>query len=406
MRKIIGLAAGGLLSLGMFAQGPSTETLPSALVLRATEAGRFADDLKLEEISLSEDGRPQSVEALVLVRNGEIERREGLVPEVPETARAITLVFYLTRFRPSVEEALKSAINACLRPGDKLRVRTLTAAYTMSPYALDVKSKESLVREVTSIVRRDTEACTSVYDDILTALKLLYNAFRGSKSGELLELRGRNSQEYLQISDAIDRQLPRYRRRLEDLERLRSFDPLMAGVAAEEYQPQAARKSTIFFYEHPLRPEFSLELLSALYKVFQANAKIQAEVDVVTRIIQSDAVPDPQSMQKAFVRADEQLFLIDIPATVEDAGLATLNPVGEKYFSVFAQLARATGGSVESGDDAASGFQKIADRLGAYYLLYYQPANTTRDGAFRTVHLLLKNRACDLDYRRGYYAVK
>jgi hypothetical protein len=406
MRKIIGLAAWGLLSLGMFAEVPPTETLPVALVLRAMDTGRFADDLKLEEISLSEDGRPQTVEALVLVRNGETERREGLVPEVPETARSISLIFYLTRFRPRVEEALKSAINVYLRPGDRLQIRTLKAAYTMSPYALDVKSKEALVREVTSIVRRDTEACSSVYDDILTSLKLLSNAFRGSKSGELLELRGRNSQEYLQISDALDRQLPRYRQRLEDLERLRSFDPLMAGIAAEENQPRTARNSTVLFYEHPLRPELSFELLSALYKVFQANAKILAEVDAVTQIIQSEAVPDAQSMQRAFIRADEQLSVIDIPATVEEAGQATMQPVGEKYFSVFAQLARATGGTVESGGDAASAFQKIADRLGAYYLLYYQPANTARDGAFRTVRVVLKNRACDLDYRRGYYADK
>jgi hypothetical protein len=403
MRKIVGLAALGILSLGISAQvpAPSTAPLPPGFVLRAVDGGRFVDDLRLEDILLSEDGRAQNIDAVVLVKNNQVERKEGLVPVIPETSRRITLVFYLTHFTPQVEEALKRVLDRDIRPEDKLQVRTLKGFYTLGGNALEVKSREALAKELAAVVRRDTEACTSVYDDMLTSLKLMDDAFRGVRSGGLVELRGSNSI----MSDAVDRFIPRYRQRLEELERLRAFDPILAGVAAEENQTRVGQNSVILFYEHAVRPELSLDLIEAIYRVFQVNPKHRTELEAVTKIVQSKVLPDPPALQKTFTNVNEQLNVIDIPAdTPPTVGAARMNPVGEEFYAAFAQLARATGGTVVSGLNPAEAYNKIGDGLGTYYLLYYQPTNAAKDGAFRTVHVLLRNRAAELSYCRGYYA--
>jgi hypothetical protein len=407
MRKIVGLAALGILSLAISAQvpAPSTAPLPSGFVVRAVEGGRFVDDLRLEDMQLSEDGRVQSIDALVLVKNNRVERKEGLVPVIPETSRRITLVFYLTHFTPRVEEALKRVMVQDVRAEDTLQVRTMKGFYTLGGNALEVKSRDALAKELAAVVRRDTEACTSIYDDMLTALKLMDDAFRGTRSGGLVELRGWNSSQLMMISDAVDRYIPRYRQRLEELERLRSFEPILAGAAAAEIQPRAGLNSTILFYEHPLRPELSLDLIDAIYRVFQINPKHRTELEAVTKVIQTKALPDPPALQKILTNANEQLSLIDIPAdSPATVGAAKMNPVGEEYYSAFVQLARATGGTVVSGLNPAEAYDKIGESLGTYYLLYYQPTNTAKDGAFRTIRVLARNRVAELNYCRGYYA--
>jgi len=407
MRKTIGLAALGILSLGISAQvpAPSTAPLPSGFVLRAVEGGRFVDDLRLEDVQLSEDGRAQNVDALVLVKNSQVERKEGLVPVIPETARRITLVFYLTHFTPQVEEALKRVLVQDVRAEDRLQVRTLKGFYTMGGNALEVKSREALAKELAAVVRRDTEACTSIYDDMLTSLKLMDDAFRGVRSGGLVEMRGWNSSQFMIISDAVDRFIPRYRQRLEELEHLRSFEPILAGVADEENRPQVGQNSTVLFYEHAVRPELSMDLIEAMYRVFQVNPKHRTELEAVTKIIQTKALPDPPALQKTFTHANEQLNVIEIPAdNPPTVGAAKMNPMGEEFCTAFSQLARATGGTVVSGLNPAEAYSKIGDGLGTYYLLYYQPTNTAKDGAFRTVHVLLRNRAAELSYCRGYFA--
>jgi len=294
-----------------------------------------------------------------------------------------------------------------VRAEDKLQVRTMKGSYTLGGNALEVKSRDALAKELAAVVRRDTEACTAVYDDMLTTLKQMDDAFRGVRSGGLLEMRGWNSSQFMIISDAVDRFIPRYRQRLEELERIRSFEPIMAGVAAEEGLPLTGQNSTVLFYEHTVRPELALDMIEAIYRVFQVNPKHRAELEAVTKVIQTKALPDPPALQKTFTDVHEQLNVIEIPAdAAPTVGAAKMNPVGEEFYTAFTQLARATGGAVISGLDPAAAYGKIGDGLATYYLLYYQSANAAKDGAFRTVHVLLRNRAAELSYCRGYYAVR
>lgn len=75
--------------------------------------------------------------------------------------------------------------------------------------------------------------------------------------------------------------------------------------------------------------------------------------------------------------------------------------------SVLRKLSDETGGRVVHVDakhDVGQAFQEIADELRTQYLLGYTPTNTRHDGAFRKIHVKVRNQDYKIQARRGYYA--
>jgi VWFA-related protein len=60
---------------------------------------------------------------------------------------------------------------------------------------------------------------------------------------------------------------------------------------------------------------------------------------------------------------------------------------------------------VRDTNDLSAGFERIAEENSSYYLLGYNPTNTTRDGAFRQIEVELPGRKkVQIRARKGYYA--
>ena len=73
-------------------------------------------------------------------------------------------------------------------------------------------------------------------------------------------------------------------------------------------------------------------------------------------------------------------------------------------FKVFSEVAVSTGGIVETSQNPAAGFQKAAENSAHYYLLYYTPTNSTKDGSYRTIEVKVKNHNYKIQNRKGYFA--
>jgi hypothetical protein len=397
-----------VLALGTLSAAGGQENEPrlAGLVVRATEGGRPVDDLGFVDFELSIGSRPQALQAVAFVRQNTLERREGpTFLDLPD-ARHLNLVFCLTHFTPEVEAVIKDFALNGLRPGDVVRVVTYSGSYTMSPYALEAKSREALAQELTAIVRGDVQACTDIYDDILTNLRQMSSGLGGLKSGSSLEMRYRSGSA--QFSEIVNRQIPRYRESLEKLERLRRFDSLMLRLdsGASKSRAWPGMNSTLLFHESPLRPELAEDVLTSLYRLFRDNPKLEEDISFITNLYQTDTTPDAKSIRDFFGRAENQLFLIDVPVKAEEAGDASLTPVGEAFHSLFSQVAAATGGAVESGSDPAASLRDVLEQVGTYYVLFYSPLSAPQDDSFRTVRVGLKFRQAELRYREGDYGVK
>jgi VWFA-related protein len=69
-------------------------------------------------------------------------------------------------------------------------------------------------------------------------------------------------------------------------------------------------------------------------------------------------------------------------------------------------LASDSGGfTVRNTNDLSVGFKRIADETRIYYLVGYNPTNTTRDGKFRKIHVkVVGQKGLQVRARKGYYA--
>ena len=69
-------------------------------------------------------------------------------------------------------------------------------------------------------------------------------------------------------------------------------------------------------------------------------------------------------------------------------------------------LASDTGGfTVRNSNDLAAGMKRIGDETRAYYLIGYNPTNTSRDGKFRKIEVKIQGRkGITVRARKGYYA--
>jgi hypothetical protein len=410
MRKIIVLSALAALALGTAAPVRSQEESAPALaglVVRATEAGKVIDDLGLVDFDLSIAGRRAALQAVAFVRDNAVERQEGPTFVEPPDRRRIDLIFNVTHFSAGLEAALRDFMMNEFRPGDELTVRTPRATYTLSPYALEAKSREALARELAAAVRADIESVTQVYDDILSNLRQLLVTVGGRQAGAAIE-RWLTTAATSQATEAFDRQAQHYKLNLEKLLALRHPDNMMRERSGEAPAGTAwaGPKFSLLFYEHTFLPVLSDDVMASLLRVFRVrNLKLWGDLDAIDTAARSELGIDETRTKRFFGRDGETLFLFEIPAKVEEAGLGTMKPYGEELFSLLAGLAPATGGLVLAPGDPSVDLPRIMRLVGTYYILFYKPLPRPKDegaGAL-AVSVGLKRRTGDLSYPRYEY---
>ena len=64
----------------------------------------------------------------------------------------------------------------------------------------------------------------------------------------------------------------------------------------------------------------------------------------------------------------------------------------EDIFSVFEEVAQATGGFLSSSSNPVSLFKNAVEASENYYLLYYSPLNYKKDGKFKEIKVRIKDK--------------
>jgi hypothetical protein len=76
----------------------------------------------------------------------------------------------------------------------------------------------------------------------------------------------------------------------------------------------------------------------------------------------------------------------------------------EDMFASFFEMARASGGLVESSSNPEFLFESALNASENYYLLYYSPKNYNWDGKFRNIKVRVKDKNYKVVHRLGYFA--
>lgn len=408
MKKLAILALLLLPALFLLSQVEKHEvTVTNVGVLtRVLDGNRFVDDLKIDDFEIYEDGKPQKIEALYLVKKTRLDRKEASREFYPALFRHFYLIFQITEYNPKLDEAIDYLINSVLLPDDSLAIWTPAQKYNLTSEALKKLPKETISKEMKSILRKDTKIGASYYNDLLKDLKRLVRSMSSStgfrdQSNVMSDIESESA-----TTEALSMELllPRYRATLQKLEELRVADEKNFIQFAEALKKQEGENHVYFFYQREFRPEISPTVLNHMISIYQENPNVMGELQDLFVFHHREIEFNRLRIKQSF--ADSSVIFNFIFMNKEPEYVSGLNmrEQSEDIFSVFSEVAKATGGIVNSSQNPAHGFKTALESTEAHYLLYYSPTDYQKDGKFKSIEVKLKEKGYKVFHRLGYFA--
>jgi len=182
MKKLVFLIVFIALAIILIAQEIQHETIAINIEVpvRVFTKGKFAEELTIKDFELYEDGTPQEILALYLVKKTVIEREETESDErqaskkfIPETSRTFVLMFELMDYFPKTRKALDYLFESVISPGDSLYIITPSNYYSFKKEDLDQLPREVIVDQLIERVTKDIRSAAREYRSMIRDLEFL-----------------------------------------------------------------------------------------------------------------------------------------------------------------------------------------------------------------------------------------
>jgi len=383
MRKPIFLTAVLFLILLTFGQEIQEEAKAILIEVdvRVFKGNEFINDLDIHDFELYENGKPQEIEAVYLIKEKNIERqlidtRLETQPVKPITSiqkRTFILMFEIMEYLPRVGELIDYFFNEVLLPGDSLIVTTPRKNYRFNEVAFERMPMAEIAKELKGKVRKDAVLGNSAYRNMLKEFKTLeHTAFQD-----------RDLQ--VQILMDVFRKLKGYM--YIDRQKISEFGEFLRQIEGQ--------KHVFFFYQKNLLPV--PEGLSDEYQ-FELFPDISINSDEIREAF-SDA-----SVTCHF------LYITQAPISDDGKEQDEYNPKKDwvdaraDIFRGFSEMADATGGMTISSRSPEFSFKQAMDASENYYLIYYRPKDYRSDGKFKKIKVKIKGKRYRVLHRAGYIA--
>jgi hypothetical protein len=412
LKKYASLLVALLLSVILFSKDQQHEVSVINVVVpvRVFEGNRFVADLTKEDFEIYENDKLQNIESLYLVNKEQIERKEAVMDFEPQLLRNYYLIFQISEYNPRFNETIDYLFEKVLLPGDTLTIMTPMGNYVLPKKALKIKSKESLSKEMKSIVRKDTLTGAANYRSLLTNLRRLVRSISAAggveADGAVATDIGSDSVSNAFGSDSrnLGFLLASYRSTLQNLDKLRLIDENKFIQFARSIKRLKGQKNVFFFYEREFRPEISDRILGQMMARYQDEPNIQGDLQDLFQFYQRHVTLNVGKIQQIF--ADASIIFNFIFITKDPGVFSGINmrEQSEDVFNVFTQVARATGGIVDNSQNPAYAFTSANRLTEIYYLLYYTPADYQEDGKFKNIKVKVKGKDYNISHRFGYIA--
>ena len=408
MRKILFLPVFIVLCLYVFAQQISEEAvvLNVEVPVRVFQGNTFIDDLTINDFEVFEDGKKQRIEAVYLVKKRSIERSEEKKRFTPDTARNFYIFFELSEYTAKLGEAVYNFMQNVIDPGDLLTIVTPMKTYRLRGKALEVRSREEITKQLKGLMRRDILLGNSEYRNAIRELSGLAGLMSATMSqDESLRV---NADLFAVESNkergSFREQLTRYQELLARLEDLRKVDQGKLLDFAEYLKDREGQKYVFLFYQREYIPQIEPSILNQFLSIYQDTPDIQMNIANLFDFYKRDPLIDIEQVKKVYADASISIhFLFFTPVVQKMLGIV-FRERSEDVYSTFSQMARSTGGFIDSSANPDKLFKNAIDSSRNYYLLYYSPKNYGRDGKFKNINVRLINKNYRILHRVGYFA--
>lgn len=375
-----------------------------AVPVRVLDGQTFIDTITMGDFELYQDGVLQNIEALYLVNNSTIERKEERQQFNPVLNRDFWLLFQLTDWDPKLGEAVEYFFNNVFLPTDTLVIMTPDGNYRLTPESINTRSREETAKEMVKILKKDIQLGSSRYNSILRSLRRLVGEIKSAAGASQPADEVSIDTGFQDSSMALELILPQYANSLQELDELRFVNEGTFVKFAEVLKKQPSQKVVYLFYQREFRPEIDPSLVSEMMLNYQDQPHILGKLSELFDLYRSELVISEDRIQQAF--ADSSLsfnFIFTDKIANRYSGIFMRELSGD-IFTVFSKAAKSTGGIVETSQNASIAFQKAAENSAHYYLLYYFPSDSTRDGSFKSIGIKVKNQKYTIQNRQGYFA--
>lgn len=409
IKRMFFLLAFAILSFVAFSQEISEETfvINIEVPVRVFKGNIFVDDLNINDFEVYEDGKPQKVEAVYLVKKTSIERSEEKKRFAPQTSRSFFLFFEITEFSPKMGDALEYFVHNVIYPGDNLMLITPMKTYRLRANALKVKSREEIVNNLKKLLRRDALAGNSEYRGILKELELLARtlsaSIAGGEEGQTMRQADEfTTSEYEGLS--LDEQLIVYEQLLYKLENLRRVDQKQLLNFAKVLKDEEGQKYVFIFYEREYIPQIEPRILDQYMSMYQSSPNAQYTLSGLFEFYRRDISFDVDLVKKSYADSSISIHFLFITKPIHHVYGIRMQEKSEDIYGAFREMARATGGFTESSARPDHLFKHALEASENYYLLYYSPLNYKKNGEFKEIKVGVKNKDYKVVHRLGYFA--
>lgn len=356
--------------------------------VRVFKGRTFIDDLTIDDFEIYEDNILQKIETVYLIKKNSIKKQEGEQHFFPKVTRNFVLLFEITEFLPKIEKSIDYFFNYVIQPGDSLMVITPIKTYNFMSEAIKKLPKDIIIDQLKGKLRKDTKLGNSEYWGLINDLKAIM-----SDSDLDLEVRLQN-----------------YESSLHRLDGMRSINGKKLLDFAGYLKSLEGQKHVFLFYQKELIPKIDYRAIMQLESLNQNHPDLIMKLYGLFDFYKRDIAFDVDKVKQAFSDSLISIHFLLITAqrpqmqSLEYSNTIRMEEQTEDIFSAFSEMAKATGGLVDSSANAAVSFEKAVEASENYYLLYYSPQNYEVNGKFKTIKVKLKNMKYRITHRAGYIA--
>lgn len=374
--------------------------------VRVFDRGEFIDNLRMENFEIFEDGIPQKIEAVYLIKKKNVERSEEKKRFSPKTSRNFYIFFEINEYTPKLGNALEYFIQNVIYPDDYLTIVTPLKTYRMKGKSLELMPRNEIIKQMKDLLRKDSMMGNSEYSQVVRELESLSKSLAATISNDDTIKRSDESTFIGLENLSINEQLTYYEQLLSKLENLRRVEQQKLLEFADFLKDREGQKYVYMFYQREFIPQIEPNILTQYISMYQDDPSIQQTVAGLFDFFRRDVTFDLDLVKQTFADSSISIhFLFISTPTKQTYGIRFVEK-SDDIFSAFKEMAQATGGFIDSSSNADSLFQKALKSSENYYLLYYSPLNYRTDGSFREIEVRVKGKEKNykVSHRVGYFA--
>jgi len=373
--------------------------------VRVFEGNQFVDTLSIDDFEIYENGVLQNTKALYLTEKAQIIRQDLKQQIQPELGRQFCFLFQMTEYSPRIKEGMDYFFHNIFRSGDSILLVTPLKQYSLSPKAMEIKSRENLVQDITKVIRKDTQFGSSEYNSAIIDLKRIVSTLSSMTGGEQTMYQtsiDTSSADSAGPSDLIHL-LPNYRETLEKLESMRIVDEKNFLAFASHLKTLPGQKIVFLFYQREYRPELNSTTMNRLISNNQANPGLLNQLQDLFQVYHRNVNINIDRLKKVFADSSLMLNLMFFNKTPEDIPGVVMREQSEDLYKIFSELAQSTGGIVTSAQNPDAALKNASDMADKCYLLYYTPTYYIADDQFKNIEVKIKDKNYKVFHREGYF---